>query len=269
MEKHAAPMDHSTIIQILLYGVLIISLWFAELSFIAISLKGKWQHALSNIKFIATALPVQLLMTAPVLAVSAFTISRGWGILSVPFFSHHFLLKMLIGFLALDFLDYVYHVVMHKLKPLWRFHLVHHTDQQMDVTTTVREHPGETFLRMCFLTIWVGLTGAGLSLLLLRQTFQTIVNITSHTTFRLKPVSDRLVGYLFVTPNIHHVHHHCDLPYTDCNYGDVLSIWDRLFGTYKTLGYNETRFGVDTHMEPVYQNQFLEILSIPFKKKNN
>ncbi|HVV54892.1 MAG TPA: sterol desaturase family protein [Mucilaginibacter sp.] len=190
---------------------------------------------------------------------------RKWGILSYSLFEKHTLIRLIAGFLMLDFLDYVYHVSMHKFKPLWRFHLVHHTDDQMDVTTTVREHPGETFLRMCFLIIWISVTGAGAALLLLRQACETVANVTSHSSFRLGPKAERLVGLLFVTPNIHHVHHHFELPYTDSNYGDVLSIWDHIFGTYKTLDKTDTRFGIDTHLDENIISNFTETIKIPFR----
>jgi sterol desaturase/sphingolipid hydroxylase (fatty acid hydroxylase superfamily) len=261
----SSQLDHETTVQIFIYAGLMIGLWLTEAVIISTNFKSKCVHALRNIKFIGTALPVQLVMTVPVLAVSAIVTGRHWGILSCSVFSKHQLIKMVVGFLILDFLDYVYHVSMHKFKPLWRFHLVHHTDNEMDVTTTVREHPGETFLRMCFLIVWILLTGAGAGLLLLRQTCETISNVTSHTSFRLAPKAEQLIGLLFVTPNIHHVHHHFELPYTDCNYGDVFSIWDRLFGTYKRLDKSDTRFGVDTHMDEAVVSNFIETIKIPFR----
>ena len=258
--------QHATSLEILLYAGLMLALWLSEVVVLLIPFKTKCLHMFNNIKFIGAALPVQLLMTIPLLKLSSIVISHHWGIFFIPFIRHSVLLSYFIGFFVLDFCDYLYHVIMHKTKPLWKFHLVHHTDQQMDVTTTVREHPGETFFRMCFLMIWVSFTGAGFGLLLLRQTFQTIVNITSHTNFRLNKKADKWLGYLFVTPNIHHVHHHFELPYTDCNYGDVLSIWDRLFGTYKELDYSDTVFGIDTHMSENYSTKFVSAIGIPFRK---
>jgi sterol desaturase/sphingolipid hydroxylase (fatty acid hydroxylase superfamily) len=258
--------ENATSLEILLYAGLMLLLWLTEIVVLSARFKSKCSHMLTNIKFIVTALPVQLMMTIPLLKISAFMNVHHLGLLYLPYLRHSLLLNMIVGFLVLDFCDYLYHVIMHKTKPLWKFHLVHHTDQMMDVTTTVREHPGETFCRTCFLMIWVTFTGAGFGLLLLRQTFQTIVNITSHTSFRLNKKTDRWLGYLFVTPNIHHVHHHYELPYTDCNYGDVLSIWDRLFGTYKELDAEQTRFGVDVCMDNNVHEHFVPTLKIPFTK---
>ncbi|MDB5111696.1 MAG: Sterol desaturase/sphingolipid hydroxylase, fatty acid hydroxylase superfamily [Mucilaginibacter sp.] len=259
-------ITHPTGFQILLYTGILTWLWFAEAYILLPPVKSKWQHTISNLKFVFTALPVQLFMTIFLVMISSWVAIHHWGILIHLPFSNSFFVKYFIGFILLDFFDYVYHIIMHKVKPLWKFHLVHHTDQTMDVSTTIREHPGETFFRMCFLIIWVFLSGASFGLLLLRQTFQTIANITSHTQFRLSEKNAKRIGAIFVTPNLHHVHHHFKLPYTDCNYGDVLSIWDRLFGTYNELESSKTVFGIDTHMNKSICKSFTHTFKIPFKK---
>jgi sterol desaturase/sphingolipid hydroxylase (fatty acid hydroxylase superfamily) len=157
---------------------------------------------------------------------------------------------------------------MHKVKLLWGFHLVHHSDLQLDVSTTVREHPVETFLRMCFLILWVFLLGASLGLLVLRQTIQTISNITSHAKFKLPSKINNIISLVFVTPNVHHIHHHYQLPLTDCNYGDVLSIWDRIFNTYHNdLPASEIYYGIDSHMDKKTNSNFIKVLRMPFKNK--
>jgi sterol desaturase/sphingolipid hydroxylase (fatty acid hydroxylase superfamily) len=257
---------HPTSFQILLYAGLLTFLWFTEIYVLLVPYKIKWQHTLVNIKVVLTALPVQLLMTFFLLLVSSWVGLHHWGLLNHLPYSSGFFVKYVIGFILLDFLEYLYHVTMHKVKPLWKFHLVHHTDQKIDVSTTVREHPGETFFRMCFLMLWVFLSGASLGLLLLRQTCQSIINITSHAQFRLPEKADKWLNLLFITPNIHHVHHHHELPYTDCNYGDVLSIWDRLFGTYCELDASKTVFGLDTHMDKNVCKSFKQVIKIPFTK---
>jgi sterol desaturase/sphingolipid hydroxylase (fatty acid hydroxylase superfamily) len=260
-------VTHPSSVQLLIFGTLITSLWLAEGLILAIPVHEKWRHTFTNMLFIATALPVQLFMTMFVLLEAAWITKNHWGLINrIP---HHqsILVKYVVGFVILDFCEYLYHVIMHKINVLWKFHLVHHTDQKLDVSTTVREHPGETFVRMCFLMLWIGITGASFELLLLRQTIQTISNITSHTQFRLSNKVDKWVGLIFVTPNIHHVHHHYQLPYTDCNYGDVLSVWDRLFGTYGKLKPSDTVFGIDTHPDKNVCRSFIKVLQIPFVSK--
>lgn len=260
-------VTHATEFQLYIYAGLLVSLWLAEGLFLNSPFRNKWKHSFTNLLFILTALPVQLFMTIFLLLVSAWVVQHNWGLLNIIPYHGTFFVKYVVGFIVLDFCEYLYHVIMHKAKPLWKFHLVHHTDFQLDVSTTVREHPGETFVRMCFLILWVFLSGASFGVLLLRQTFQTVTNITSHTKFRLHGFSETLIGWIFITPNMHHVHHHYQLPYTDCNYGDVLSIWDRIFGTFGKLDADKTVYGLDTHMDKQVSSSFTRILKIPFAKK--
>ena len=157
-------------------------------------------------------------------------------------------MKYGLMFFALDGLDYFYHTMMHRIPILWRLHLWHHTDQSVDVSTTFREHPGETFVRNIFLISCVLLCGASVEVLVLRQTIETASNIISHSSLRFPPRLARVLGSLFITPNLHHVHHHFQMPATNSNYGDVFSIWDRMFGTYICMDREDVRFGLDTHM---------------------
>ena len=69
-----------------------------------------------------------------------------------------------------------------------------------------------------------------------------------------------------LTPNLHHVHHHYQQPYTDSNYGDILSIWDRLFGTFRTLKITDTTFGIDNYMDELENTNFKNLIKIPFGK---
>jgi len=115
--------------------------------------------------------------------------------------------------------------------------------------------------------LWVFLLGASFSVLLLRQILQTVANITSHTKFRLSAKANEIISWVFITPNLHHVHHHYRLPHTDRNYGDILSIWDRLFKTFhQGLPLSETTYGIDTHMDQVVNASFIGMLKVPFLK---
>lgn len=208
----------------------------------------KWKHALLNAFFAFPAIPVQLLLGFILLKAIDFDVKSHFGLMNwLPPIKNQ-LFIFLITFVVLDFCEYAYHILMHHVKTLWKFHLVHHSDTVVDVSTTLREHPGETFIRLSFLVIWVFLSGASFWALIFRQFIQIVSNVFAHANFRLPKKTDRIVGWLFITPNLHHVHHHYQQPYTDSNYGDVLSIWDRIFGTFRELEAHETVFGVDTHM---------------------
>lgn len=259
-------LAHEDLAQILLYGLVLVSLWFAEMLISLDGLKNKWRHSSVNILFICTALPIQLTLTSFIVIISRWANFHHWGLINfIPYHNNPWVYYISL-FVLLDLCEYIYHVIMHKVDTLWKFHLVHHSDLKVDVSTTLREHPGETGIRTCFLMLWVFILGPVVGVLILRQLFQTFSNILGHTKFRLPPTANKIVGLVFITPNLHHVHHHYKLPYTDCNYGDVLSIWDRLFGTFTELDEEKTVFGIDTHMDEGINGRFLNVLKVPFQK---
>ena len=128
------------------------------------------------------------------LAVASWSTAVGSGLINLFPHPENPWIKFVLMFLFLDFLDYVYHFTMHRVPVFWRFHLVHHSDLAVDVSTTVREHPGETFLRNVYLILWVFITGASPEILILRQTMQSFFNLTSHASFRLPRWIARIVG---------------------------------------------------------------------------
>lgn len=146
------------------------------------------------------------------------------------------------------------------------FHAVHHSDNVVDVSTTLREHPGENIVRLSFTLLWVFITGTAFWMLMLRQIIQAITTLFAHMNYRFSDSTDKFISLLFITPNLHQVHHHYKQPYTDCNYGDVLSIWDRIFGTLKRLPAEQLVFGVDTYMDKTATRNFYSLVKLPFGK---
>ena len=240
--------DNPETFQVLLFASIMAAVWWVEKVIGGQSTIGKLQHTSINAIFMSGALPVQLVMMLLCVTVANWTAKEHFGLIYLLPNAGNGWIKYGVAFLALDFLDYCYHLIAHRWGAIWKFHLVHHTDRFVDVSTTFREHPGETFIRTCFLIAWVLLCGANLQVLVLRQTVQSLFNILQHTTFRLSPGLARVLGWFFITSNLHHAHHHFKLPGTNCNYGDVFSIWDRMFGTYVDLHHERPVFGLDTHM---------------------
>ena len=227
---------------------------------------NKWKHGLINLYFILPAAVVQGSLGFVLVKVIHWETIKHIGLLYVlPAFVYP-LAQLVFAFLFLDFFEYVYHVIMHKVKRLWMFHLIHHSDRIVDVSTTLREHPGETLVRLSFTTLWVFLLGAPFWLILFHQFIQITSNVFAHSNFRLSEKSDNIIGLIFITPNLHQVHHHFKQPYTDCNYGDILCIWDRLFGTFGKLSVTETIFGVDNYMDEKENADFKNLMKIPFGK---
>ncbi len=258
--------DHSSTLQLFFFAGVMIAFWHSELFFKLVSYKDKWQHTLLNLHFLVTATLIQLPLTFLVLKVGDWTALNKWGMIYHLPFSQHFFVKFLAGIFLMDFWEYAYHYAMHKFGYLWKIHLIHHTDRTLDVSTTIREHPAETFVRVSFMVLTVFITGVPIAILLLRQFIQSFLNIACHTSISLPEKIEKYLNYVFITPGLHKVHHHESMPYTDSNFGDILSIWDRLFGTYRTLEQSKICYGIDT----VKVNEittFSQLLIYPFKKE--
>jgi len=226
----------------------------------------KWKHAFVNAGFIFSNFPLQVLVGITFAATMQWTAKHHFGFFyELPFLKNNWLL-FIATFIFLDFGEYIYHVIMHRIKRLWMFHVVHHSDLHLDTSTSLREHPGENFIRNCFTLLWVFISGTVFWALVLRQIIQIASNVFAHVNYRLPEKIDKVAGIIFITPNLHHVHHHYAQPYTDCNYGDVLSIWDHLFGTFKRLHPSKIIFGVDTFMDEPDKRKYLHLLKLPFGK---
>lgn len=226
----------------------------------------KWKHAFSNAPFIFINIPGQLLLGLAFTVTIKWTTQHQFGLLYHISIGKNSFLFFVLAFIFLDFGEYVYHIIMHKVKRLWMFHIVHHSDPVVDVSTTLREHPGENFIRLSFTLLWVFISGTVFWILMLRQMIQVFTTLFAHMNYRLPEKLDKVIGLIFITPNLHQVHHHYKQPYTDCNYGDVLSIWDRIFGTFKKLPAEDLIFGVDTYMEKEETGNLKSLVAIPFGK---
>ena len=142
--------DYSSPIQLVLFVVLLFICWNIE-NIAGITLYyNKWKHAFLNAGFIFTNLPVQLLLGLVFVKTIHWTVLHHFGLLNHLPLAHHLLLLFISSFIFLDLGEYIYHVIMHRVKRLWMFHLVHHSDTVVDVSTTLREHPGENFIRLTY-----------------------------------------------------------------------------------------------------------------------
>ena len=227
---------------------------------------NKWHHAAINIFFTITTIIVNFGLALVLLKTANWTTENNFGILNwLPDFNPW--LFAIAGLLLLDLIGaYLAHLVEHKVKFLWRFHLIHHTDTFIDTTSGNRHHPGESVIRFIFTTLGVLLIGSPMWLVFLYQTLSVVATQFTHANIVLPKKIDTLLSYFIVSPDMHKVHHHYVLPYTDSNYGNIFSVWDRLFGTFKTLDRDKLIYGVDTHMKPEENNKLSNLLLIPFQK---
>jgi sterol desaturase/sphingolipid hydroxylase (fatty acid hydroxylase superfamily) len=225
----------------------------------------KLKHFGVNIFFTFTTVLVNFLMAVVLLKSSDWAINHNIGILQwlpeMPLW-----LFIILGLLLLDFIGaYLAHWMEHKVRWMWRFHLIHHTDPHVDATTANRHHPGESVIRFAFTTLAAVLAGAPMYLIMLYQSMSAALSQFNHANIQLPAWLENSLGWLIVTPKMHRVHHHYVLPYTDTNYGNIFSIWDRLFGTYAVLANDQIVFGIDTHQAPEEQTGIGAMLKIPFQ----
>ena len=157
----------------------------------------------------------------------------------------HAAATFLIGSLA----SYVFHRLNHNVPVLWRLHRVHHSDNDLDWSSALRNHPGEVLLSILFRCANVLLFGLDTAAIFALYLSNTVIDLFNHTRFALPAPVERALQWVIVTPQLHHIHHSSWQPETDSNYGGDFSIWDRLFGTLnaKPLRSAESfSYGIDT-----------------------
>lgn len=227
---------------------------------------NKWQHGALNIFFTITTIIINFGLAIILLKATNFVNQFEIGILYwLP--NMNIWLYTITGLLFLDFFGaYLAHYIEHKTKVLWRFHLIHHTDTWIDTTSGNRHHPGESVIRFFFTTLGVLIVGTPMWLVFLYQTLSVVATQFTHANICLPKNIDKLLSYIIVSPDMHKIHHHYKLPYTDSNYGNIFSIWDRIFGTYSYMDRSDLVYGIDTHLDDKEHNNIGNLLKIPFQK---
>lgn len=225
---------------------------------------NKIRHALPNIFFTLTTALINLSLAFALVKSSDWVVEHKFGIMqwlpAMPLW-----LFALLGLMLLDLIGaYFIHWLEHKVKWMWMFHIIHHSDRQIDTTTANRHHPGESVFRFVFTTLAVIITGAPMWLVFMYQSFSVILSQFNHANIGLPLWLDKALSYVLITPDMHHVHHHYVLPYSDTNYGNIFSIWDRIFGTFSTLDREKLIYGIDTVMDTAENEHIKPMLKIPF-----
>ena len=141
--------------------------------------------------------------------------------------------------------QYFVHVLLHKVKWMWKFHMVHHSDTTVDVTSGTRHHPGDFILRELFALGAMIIIGAPISYYFFYRIITIFFTYVTHANINLPIWMDKIVGLVFITPNMHKFHHHFERPWTDTNYGNIFSIWDRIFGTMVVDNPKHIKYGLD------------------------
>ncbi len=245
--------------------LLIFALWEA-LNPRKIRALGRTERWFTNITLsVLNSLVLRFLF--PVLAVECALVAedKGWGLLNL--LSLPFWVEFVAALLLLDLAIYAQHVLTHHWHPLWRLHKVHHADRDVDVTTAIRFHPIEIAFSMALKILLVLIIGPAAAAVIV---FEIVLNGTAmfnHANIRLPTSVDRILRTVLVTPDMHRVHHSVLEAETNSNYGFNLSLWDRLFGTYRpqpSAGHDGMTIGLAPY-QGVQPANFVWSLALPFQ----
>jgi sterol desaturase/sphingolipid hydroxylase (fatty acid hydroxylase superfamily) len=239
--------------------------WVLEGSLPLVQLRyRKWRHARANFAFLATTLLINAAFSAVSVGAAAWTASAGFGLLNL--FSLPVLAELVIAIVVLDLAaQYWAHWLLHQVGFLWRFHVVHHSDTKVDATTGTRLHPGDFAVRETIAVAALILTGAPLAYYVAYRTLTIFFTFLTHANISLPERLDGAISLVFVTPNMHKFHHHFERPWTDTNYGGILSIWDRIFGTFVYGDPRQVVYGVDV-ADPERDEDVPHQFKLPFTK---
>ena len=207
---------------------------------------------------------IKLAFLPYLLSFSGFVGEKKWGLLNQ--FTLSSWPKIIISVILMDMTLYFWHLANHKISFFWRFHLVHHTDIEMDASTAARFHFGELVLSVFFRASQVLVFGIDPASLLIFETSVTFFALFHHSNIRLPISLERILNKVFVTPRMHTIHHSLVLEETDSNFSAIFSFWDRPIKTLRlNISPDQIKIGVPNYQEPD-QVTFLNLLGMPFKR---
>ena len=224
----------------------------------------KWRHALPNLFFTLTTAIVNFAFAYLIVKGSDAAVDGSWGILNwiaLPIW-----MELLLGLMLLDLIGaYFIHWLEHQVHWMWKFHVIHHSDEHVDSSSALRHHPGESVFRAVFTLLAVLVCGAPMWLVMVYQTSSALLSQFNHSNIKLPSWFNKSIGLLIVTPVMHRVHHHDEVPYTDKNYGNIFPFWDKIFGTYDHLDAEKIHLGLDVYEKR--ESHLGDLLGLPFDGK--
>ncbi len=250
----------------LLGALFLLLLWRERKRPLRQRVQGWWDRLLINGGIAATAaLTVRLTVIPVVVAVAHWAERADFGLvrwlpLSEP-------VQWGLAFLLLDYTVYIWHRLNHVVPFLWRFHHVHHTDLDLDVSTAFRFHFGELLLSVIWRSAQVALIGVPVLLALLFEVVLEGATEFHHSNWRLPVMWERRLAWVFVTPRMHGIHHSIVERETNSNWSVIFSAWDRLHRTLRLdIPQHQIVIGVPAYRDP-QELGFLSLLRMPFRRQ--
>lgn len=243
----------------------IMALWeiVAPKRALTVSKALRWTNNLGLVFF--NSFIVRLIFPAAAVGVAAFAADQGWGLLN--YYSIPFTLSVVLSIIAMDFIIYLQHVLVHAVPVLWRLHRVHHADLDYDVTTGARFHTIEIILSMLIKFATIVVLGPPVVAVIIFEVVLNAMAMFNHGNVGLPKGLDKLLRWFIVTPDMHRVHHSIEDDETNSNFGFNLSWWDRLFGTYRDQprgGHQGMTIGIRKFRETKQASWITGMLAMPF-----
>lgn len=214
-----------------------------------------------------------MLCTRIVIPVSSFSLCLYAQTHQIGLFNHFLtnpVIAIALSIILLDLVIYIQHFLTHHIAFLWRFHKIHHIDQEIDVTTGLRFHPIELIFSQLIKFSCILILGIPATAYLI---FEILFNLSAmfiHSNLTLPKKIDSLLRLVIITPDVHRIHHSIYANETNSNFGTSLSVWDKLFKTYKDKAKASTeniKIGLKEY-QAVEKTNFIELLKTPFIKKS-
>ena len=225
---------------------------------------NKWKHAKTNLVLLASTIIINVIFGITTVGVFNWIEATNFGLLNWVILPTW--LEIIAAIMILDFISqYVVHYLLHKIPFMWRFHTVHHSDTHVDVTSGTRHHPIDFIFRETFALFGVVIAGLPVAYYLLYRVLTVLFTYFSHANIDLPLWLDKAISYIFISPNTHKFHHHHKMPWTDTNFWNIFSLWDRIFGTFLYKDTKDIIYGVDI-LEFKKSENLRYQLEVPFKR---
>ena len=225
--------------------------------------KNKLGHLLNNSGLLIISTVINFFISFILIAWIEYVEKNNIGLMNLLNLSAS--IKAFLGVIVLDFTSYFIHRFIHTSKILWRFHRVHHSEIDMDSSTSFKFHPLEAVLVFPAILAEIGLIGISFPAIVLYNVIILPVFFLLHSNLRYPKWVEKILSPVFATPAFHRVHHSDEQKYTDSNYGDIFSLWDRLFGTFQKADPHNITFGLKEYRDKKTQS-FWYMMMAPFRK---
>jgi sterol desaturase/sphingolipid hydroxylase (fatty acid hydroxylase superfamily) len=205
--------------------------------------RNRRKHTLRNLVLVLISFTVNGLAASWLTYWLSVIHERGWGLLNL--LNIGLVPSVILGVLYIDLDSYVGHIVLHKVPLLWRVHRIHHSDNELDSTTSLRFHPFETLFSALWRTVTFSLFGVSFASFVIFFTINLPLLFIQHANIRFPGFVEKWLSLFIVTSTWHKVHHSDEPEYTDSHFGSVFTFWDRIFGTWhRNVAIDKLKWGL-------------------------